>query len=73
MKPAASYRLWLARRIEEGNDLERVRAQLKRWETNPPQDTNGVLFRDLMAELDAAGPKPKKAKTAQPADGGAFG
>lgn len=69
---ADSYRAWLARRIEEGNDLERVRLQLGLWKRTPPHDTNAALFDELLAELDAAGPKPKKAKAAPPADVGAF-
>lgn len=72
MKPADSYRAWLARRIEEGNDLDRVRRQVQTWRANPPQDTNAALFDAMLAELDGKPVKRTAAKAPPAADVGAF-
>ncbi len=72
MKTPQSYQLWLQRRLEEGNDLDRCRRQIEAWKANPPADTNAALFDAMLAELDG---KPKKAKAAPrpAADVDAFG
>lgn len=76
MKPAASYRLWLARRIEAGDDLQRVRDQIVVWGQKLPEGLNIADIEGLLAELDAAGPKPKaktqRGRAPDPA-AGAFG
>jgi len=71
MKPPAAYALWLQRRIEEGDDLPRVRRQLEAWKAKPPE---GLTVRDLdglLATLDGAA-KPQKAKPKMPSEIGAF-
>lgn len=72
MKAPDSYQAWLARRIEEGNDLDRCRRQIEVWRAKPPTDTNAALFDAMLAELDG---KPKKATSVKPtpSDVDAFG
>jgi len=50
--PEAGYRLWLARRVEEGNDLARCRRQIEVWAANPPEGTVRSLFVSMLEELD---------------------
>lgn len=72
MKAPESYRLWLQRRLEEGNDLDRCRRQIEAWKANPPADTNAALFDAMLAEI----PKSKVNKPkpmSEPADVDAFG
>jgi hypothetical protein len=71
MSPADSYRAWLARRVEEGNDLSRVMKQLRAWRAKPPEGTTAALFAEMMENFTYT--PAKKAKAAPPADGGAFG
>lgn len=71
--PEAGYRLWLARRIEEGNDLDRCRRQIEVWAANPPEGTVRSLFASMLAELEKVEPKPKpRAKPGRADDVGAF-
>lgn len=72
MKAPASYALWLSRRIEAGDDMDRVRRQIEAWKVKPPE---GLTVRDLDGLLTTATFRPKGAKAAlKPAsDVDAFG
>lgn len=54
------YRAWLKRRIEDGSDLTRVRAQIETWKAAPPKGTPVQFLDGMLAELDkGAGRKPR--------------
>lgn len=71
MKAGPSFQAWLARRIDEGADLDRCRRQIERWKDSPPPDTNAALFDAMLAELNKAS-GTKKAPAPKPVEAGAF-
>lgn len=66
------YREWLRRRLDDGSDLIRVRAQIETWKAAPPKGTTVQFLDGMLAELDkGAGRKPRlQPHTPEPDMGG---
>lgn len=58
MSAREGYRLWLARRMEEGTDLDRVRVTLEAWRVRVPEGLSLSDVDAMLADLGGANPAP---------------